>query len=370
MKNHLFIALLCFTIIPVTGQNLDHLMTRHFISCQDIEYNSSFLIPSYYRRAETDSLKYILDYWENRCGYNELIFQTRTLLDIKEKKFNEENIDKTWIYRLMDISRNRRPYPYSPYNWRYYQSNYTNGLFQEFLDSLSTDLEKENLSETENFLVSFYAGNSKLGDLKDKYPGSKLNDYYSQFVDSVLRLPEFTLAIYTGAFFPTQSAATLGNHGLLGFGIGGIFYKNSIDLLLDFKFGPPKEQYHFLYHDSLISSDIYTGMYVGLEYGRTILIKEKSEYYISGGVGSERITAVYRDEEKDRDPKFLWSSAYSLGVGYRYRYDYKNSISLQFRYQYLDYNNPSGTRLKGGSYTLRLLWILSSNHMRNLIQGL
>ena len=256
MKTHIFFALLCFITVTANSQNLDHLMTRRYVSCQDIEYNSSFLVPGYFQKGEIDSLNYVLDYWQKRCGYNSLIFQTRTLLDIQQRKFNEASIDRSWIYQLMDISVNQRPYEASRYSWRF---NYTNSLYYGFIDSLARDLDKNDLSESERFLVRLYSGNANMSDLKDKYPGSKINVYYSQFVDSISRLPEFTMSLYTGGFFPAKSGATLGNHGLIGFGFGGIFYKNSIDLLLDFKFGPPKEPYNVLYNDSIITSDKYTG---------------------------------------------------------------------------------------------------------------
>lgn len=369
MKRIISIAILFGLIQTIYAQDLDHLMTKRSLNCMDIEYNCSFLIPDYYNRGLIDSLNQTLVYWENRCGENYLLFQIKTLINIKQGLFNDKNVDKAFFdklvaYRMWNIYYDS----YSISNWGYSSNDIRNGLY-DLLDTLTLELEKSsNLTATEGFLINMYLGKSKLYELKsEKYSNIILSNYYTGYVDSILRIPEFTISIYSGVFIPTQSASTLGSHGIIGFGLGGIFYKNSIDLLLDFKFGAPKESYEVLYKDSIITSDVYTGMYVGFEYGRTIYMKNKSEYYLTGGAGGERITAVYRDDKIDKDPKFLWSPNYSIGLGYRYRYDYKNILSIQFRYQYLDFDNPSGSKLNGNSYTIRIMWVLSSNSKRKLI---
>lgn len=372
MKKILSIAILFGLVQTVNSQNMDSLMTKRYLSCLDIEYNCSFLIPDFYNRGIMDSLNFTIAYWEKKCGENSLLFQTKTLIDIKEGLFNDKDINKTFfdklvIYRKNDIYNS----PYSTSHRGYFLYNINSELY-DFLDTLSIELVKtSNLTATEDFLVNMYLDKSKLYELKSKkYSNTILSNYYTEYVDSILRIPEFTFSFYTGIFIPTQSASILGTKGIIGFGLGGIFYKNSIDFLLDFKFGSPKQSYEVLYQDSVITTDTYTGMYVGIEYGRALFMRNKSEYYLSGGVGGERITAVYRDDAIDQNPKFLWSPDFSIGLGYRYRYNYKNILSIQFRYQYLDFNNPSGSKLTGNTYTIRIIWKVSSNAMRKIMPNL
>ncbi|MCU4164118.1 hypothetical protein [Carboxylicivirga caseinilyticus] len=355
------------------AQDLDHLMTRRYISCPDIEYNCSFLIPDYYQRGLNDSLNYVLEYWENRCGISDLLYQTKTLVNIKNRTFNEKDINDDLFTKLVAYRKRKvNNIFYSGMYSRYYPSDYTNGLYNSFLESLSNDiLNQTNLTLEEKFITDLYSNKTKLSDLAtDKYAGNRFKNQYEQFVDSIKHLPEFTFTIYSGFFITNQSVNTIGNNGIIGFGFGGIFNKNSIDMLLDFKFGGPKKEYDVLYKNSVITTNEYTGMYVGLEYGRTLLSYNNSEYYLSGGLGGERITAIARDDENDIDPKFLWSPNYSVGMGYRYRYNYKNYLSFQFRYQHLDFDNPSGTKLEGNTFTLRVLWIISSNGMKSLLPKL
>ncbi len=188
-------------------------MTKRYLSCLDIEYNCSFLIPDYYNRGIIDSLNYTLVYWENRCGENDLLFQTKTLINIKQGLFNDKNVDKALFDKLV-VQRKSNIY-YSPYTisyWGYSSNNRKNGL-HDFLDTLSVELEKtSNLTVTEDFLINMYLGKSKLYELKsEKYANTKLSNYYTEFVDSILRIPEFTLSIYSGIFIPTQSASILGS---------------------------------------------------------------------------------------------------------------------------------------------------------------
>ncbi len=373
MKAILTIFSIIILIQTTKSQDLDHLMTRKYINCADIEYNCSFLIPDYYKRGLNDSLNYVLDYWENRCGINDLLYQTKILVDIKNGTFNKNQINNDLFKHLVEYRKRRvNNLKYSGTNWRFYSRDYTNGLYNKFLDSLSTEiLNQKNLTEEEEFVTKLYSNKAKLSELDtDDNSNNLFKNQYKSFVDSVKYLPEFTVTFYSGLFIPNQSANILGNNGIFGFGFGGIFNKNSIDLLLDFKFGGPKKGYKVLYKDSLITTNEYVGMYVGFEYGRTLLSINNSEYYLSGGLGGERITAVARDDENDIEPKSLWSPNYSVGLGYRYRYNYKNYASFQFRYQYLDFDNPSGTKLKGNCFTLRILWIISTNTKKSLLQKL
>lgn len=373
MKRFLIITLL-FSLGQISiAQDLDQLMTKRYISCADVEYNCSFLIPDYYREGKTDSLDMVLDYWSKKCGENNVLFQTKTLLEIENGTFDDKDInrklfDKLVVYRRTNLYR----LPGAKYYWSSYPYSYTGIEYLFFLDSLANEIQNtSNLTTTEDFVIGIFNGDKRLYDLEtEKYAGTFLSHQYRRFADSIMRIPEFTFTFYSGIFIPTQSAGTLGPHGIIGFGLGGNFYKNSIDLMLDFKFGAPSNSYEVLYNDSVISSDVYTGMYVGLEYGRTVLIKNKSEYYVSAGAGGERITAVYRDDAINQEPKFLWSPIYSVGLGYRYRYNYQSSLSLQFRYQYLDFDNPSGTQLEGNAFTIRILWTWYSNGMRKILPKL
>src|SRR5689334_12534753 len=83
-----------FVLIPslsfAQDVNLDHLMNRWVISCDDIFYNAQDLVSKYHSNGNSDSIRMVLNYWQKRCGLDEKSTRLETLLNIDEKKFSEE----------------------------------------------------------------------------------------------------------------------------------------------------------------------------------------------------------------------------------------------------------------------------------------
>ncbi len=360
--------------VNVYSQNLDSLMTRKYISCQDIYLNSSYLVTDYYAKDKTDSLSLVLDYIENRCGKDKLINKYRFLTEIKSGNFNSSLINKSFFNELVMISKMRHYYYFPGYSYYHYQIDEDPYLMfhqsmNDITDTIANSiLENNKTTATENFIVNFYNDNTSLNELKTNTNiDSTLRNYYTDFSDSIKRIPQISAKVYTGIFLPNESAKVLGSHLIFGFGFGTVFYKNTIDIQLEGKFGLDVNDYTVMYNDTITSTDKSSIASFGIEYGRTVFIKDKSEYYLSAGLGAQILTAIASDEEINKKSKTLWSPEITFGVGYRYRYNYSNFLSLQLLWEYVNFSNPDATQLKGNCINIRLSWNFTSNQTNKLL---
>ena len=101
-KNILAIILMSIALCGFSQVNLDHLMIKRAPNCEDIAYNSTYLIINYVEKQDIDSAKLVLNYWQSNCGNNEAIIRTKILFAIKEKSFNETIYDSTIIGYILD----------------------------------------------------------------------------------------------------------------------------------------------------------------------------------------------------------------------------------------------------------------------------
>ncbi len=93
MKHIFKILTILFFTSNVYGQidGIENLMTRRYLSCQDIGYNAQFLIPEFYKKDSKDTLNAIIDYWEKHCGLTEEIIRCKILLAIDNTPRNSDH---------------------------------------------------------------------------------------------------------------------------------------------------------------------------------------------------------------------------------------------------------------------------------------
>ena len=82
MKRFIFSIVFVAFGLSLYGQKIDPeaLMTKRIITCPDILYNASYLIPGYYEKGSIDTLNSVLDFWEQNCGITEPITRCRILI--------------------------------------------------------------------------------------------------------------------------------------------------------------------------------------------------------------------------------------------------------------------------------------------------
>jgi len=349
--------------------NLDNLMTRKYISCEDVRYNCSFLIPDYYQKGKLDSVNLLLDYLEKRCGGIEEIRITRLLFSIQNGTFNEKQINATTFYELMSYNRLKmntsqfERYGMGFYDWG--SSDYLDAFYRNFTLKLANSLKDKQLTPTEQFFVNFYADSSavKIGKLlnSNDYAGTLIQQRYKSYKDSVKRIPAGHLGFYTGCYIPLGNNQILGNKLLLGFRFGSKFYKNYLNFCLNAKIGKAKDEYFVMHENQLTKTDVASGAYIGAEYERVLFASKKTAFLCALGFGGENTTAIQADTDADIKSKILWTTNFNGGLGIKHYYGFDRYIGLSASYNYLNLNNKGGTDLSGNALSIRLAYGFSSN---------
>jgi len=105
-----------------------------------------------------------------------------------------------------------------------------------------------------------------------------------------------------------------------------------------------------MYKDSLVATDTCAELYIGAEYYRALFRTNKTELYCAFGIGGERISSIYNNDNKNIVGKHLWSPNISGGLGFKYYYDYMHYFGLQADYIYLNFKNTGGTDITGNAF--------------------
>jgi hypothetical protein len=203
----ILMAISLFAPIYLTAQtsDLDKLMTRRQVDCQDIAYNCWFLIPEYYQKARLDSVQILMNYWENKCSMDEELSQAKFLISVINHTFDDKKLDIN-IFReillrntLNDYLRARKSHYYSTFSYQ------KDKAFGNFIDFLGNKALSQNLTKTEAFLVKSYLDTlpTQLIELENKsYDNTKIQNLYYQYKEGILKKSDTHLGFYTGYFSP------------------------------------------------------------------------------------------------------------------------------------------------------------------------
>lgn len=350
------------------AQSFDEIISENtYIDCKDVSFNASSIVQDLYFSNQKDKLYKFLDYWETKCGNREPITRLRTILDIDDNRFNSSSISESTLEDLMFY---RRLINGNDYGNNFYAIK---NDYHQSIDSLDSLIQKiasnsTSFSQDGQLILDFYSSEfPNFSGIKNAPKTSKLNSLYESYYDKTIRMWEWHYAIMTGISSHYGNISLFGTRPNFGMAFGVKKMKHNIDLVLDFRAGPSKEEYTFMYMGDLTTSDTWTGMYVGAEYTFDFFNSGKLNIGISPGLGYDRITAVNSEEDDDIDPKFLSSFNRNIGLVFKYRYGQKGGyLGLHFRYNWADYGNPGGTQLDGNYLNIRLTWGNIFNGLRHM----
>jgi hypothetical protein len=367
----LFSLLLLLTCLTSTAQvvNLDHLMTRRPVDCTDIVYNSKILAPHYYFTGKDDSIKLILDYWEQRCGISEETQRARTLLFLKEYKSigkNEHLLDYMLQYKAHVRSRNqtRILYPDS-----------IGDEYDNFTTTIASEAQTNFDSMSIEYLVcEFYKNNFSpfLNALKQgQFSGTFLQQSFAEMRNRLEQSNSSHVALVLEYWIPFENLKTLGNHPGIGLQFGFKFNKLSLDMAMIGRFVDSKNYYSVFDHDSMYHTNSYSGAYLGLDAGYTVIKKKQSEFNILGGISRDEFLVVDENKKTGQEKIHVGSLNLNAGLGYRYYYSpLRRYIGIQGKFNVLNYNTKGGTDLSGNAITVRLVAGINTNFYRDHIYTL
>ena len=348
-----------FAIIIITtsayGQidSIENIMTKRKLTCSDIYFNATYLIPHFYNKGAIDSAQAVIHYWEKECGQYELSIRCKILLAIRNHSFSEDLYDSTIINALLF----------------YKQSRLTNELYEYYKSDLDTFtvekskqlLSNKDLTEVEKFFLRFYSNDfeNTFGMLQgENFNGTKIQQYYLKEIKQNKNYVSIHGDILMGAWIPLGNLQTVGSHPYLGFRLGIKYRRLYTDLAFGFKFIKSPNTYQVYKNDSLYNTDYFIGGYFALDLGYELFSVKNSHFDLIGGVGYDGFTALevdYPDTDDDLT-KSINSLNLNIGVAYKYYMNPYNYFGVEGKYNFVDYKNPKGTDLTGDVITINLIY--------------
>ncbi len=364
MKSLILVIVLMFVpAAALIGQEenpLDRLMTRHAVTCGDVFFNSTMLIPRFYLKNDLDSLRMVLKYWDDHCGPNEWAARTRILLAINDSTFRESLYD----HRIIGFMVN--------YYWRA-RALRENILFnnrqiadqeRDYLEFTSMLARKAvrtpGLGPVEYAFARYYSGvDTSLTSIMHD-PGlrsSVLHQYFDTYLLDVLDENEYDLTLYSSAWIPLGNNAVLGVHPELGFQLGIKYSGWLADISLALRFGQAKQEYLVNYKGNIVSTKHFLGGFIGIDGGRELWRNSRHEVDALFGFGYDGFDAI-QNGNNSSDNRSINSLNINGGIGYRYYLSPHGSdfVGFAVRYNVVHYATDGGTDLSGNTITLRFTY--------------
>ena len=346
------------------AQSLDEMLSqRPAVDCSDIAFNSSRYYVKYMMEGNLDSVRIILDYWEDKCGVREPIYRARVLMELQQGTFDDIYFSDSPFWYIINYD-NRMAMMRTGNYFHYDNDKALYGYlrpgdeFDEYTMWLGGEMMKKyEPGSAEYLMAEFYSKAGTADELMDKlqteeYSSTALGGEYRNLVDGILGEGEMHAAIVTGAWVPSGDLAELGVHPELGFSFGYKKKRMNYDLFLIMKFGKPKNPYLAKRNGEWEMTDHFFGGYIGFEAGYDVIQRRRHELQLSGGVAFDGFDVL--EENKDYDLKGVSANALNLnvGVGYRFYTGPNFYIGLRARYNVVDYSSSGKIKLSGNVITV------------------
>lgn len=357
-----FTLFFCLVLSLAQGQDFDDIISKNrFVDCQDVSFNALSIIKDFNDNNQTQKIYEFLNYWESKCGASEITNRLKTILDIKYGRFDSFTMNSSTIEDMANYKGNLKfvrdstslineipEFSYIRQDLKLMSS--LNSLTQYIAQSSSAG------SQDNQYILNFYADpNPSFSAIKTAPNSSKLKFLHANAYEEARKMWQWHYAFVGGVVNYQGDLSIFGTRPFIGMALGAKRLRHNLDMVVDFRLGPSKEEYSFVYQGDLITDDSWNAFYVGAEYTYDFINTNKIDLGVSGGIGYESITAIQGDEDTDEDGKFLESFNTNAGLVFKYKYGKRGGYAgLQLRYNWADYSNRGGTPLQGNYLNLRL----------------
>ena len=381
----LFSVLICvfFAVTVFAQRNIESELLSQSPNCENVAYNSSRLIDRYFNSRNYDSINVVCNKWEEFCGVTEPVFRLKVLLQIQNKVFSEEWMERdyllNYIFLYLDrldyakesnskliYERYKIPFGYIPLNSPF------DDLTVMWANSM---LESSTLQPIEKAFCLLYSNQSdafwKL--LKSQeIAGTKLHAVYQEQTRKANRMGEANIGFMSGVMIPSGNLLEyIGVKPQFGLQFGYKVNKVQYDLSILIRSGNSRKEYQIIYEGVPKITDHYLGGYVGLDLAYELSRKKRSEFDLVGGIAYDGFDVVEGDTEKDIKSKSLNSLNLNFGLGYRFCGKKFNYLGIQTKYNFVNYKNDGGTDFGGNYISIILTANLFGNIQKNqLIENL
>lgn len=387
----IIIALFDGMISNADAQQIDAgaLIRKHSLTCAEIAYSVSELIPNFHRENKKDTINSLLKYWQERCGITEPMMRYSVLQQIQSRAFNDKGLPGRMPDYLADYkdAATTEDESYASFffdfdAWEYHELH---PEFNEFTFSLATSIKNlPDLSPVDRYFIYFYShdfeaakelftGGFLVGTQLDSilkseatrhqveiYKGDKVKEdiQVSKEVGLINEAQEaqsqkgFHAGLSFGTWIPTGNLNQLGTHPQFGIIAGG----NSLNLLLGIhlKLGFLHTPYPYR---AKIGGEIYDTrnflqVYAGAHAGIDLLNNPQHALYLTGGLGYDGIDPRNHHEREEEIPGMI--NTFNLNTGIRYQRVLEESkyFTVIVRYNIVRYRNKGGTDLSGNVVTI------------------
>ena len=165
--------------------------------------------------------------------------------------------------------------------------------------------------------------------------------------------PFFNINLATGGLFINK---TFGIHPLLSFSFDILKHKNIYKFVYEARYGHSKNHYQILDNDTLKSTNVFNGQYVGFEYERMLYWHPYSELYGNIGIGYDWIKIQKGNAIQNKHT--IGGIGLNLGIRYCFYIHKKHGPDFGIFYHFADFNNKSGTKLNNNSVGIRISYDL------------
>lgn len=341
------------------AQSFDEFIFRNrYITCMDVTYNAAGIIAALSQAQRYDSLYSFLAYWENKCGKVEPVYRLRLILDIKAGRFNPDQVNREMLGYMMEY-RNVVDDQFS----LFYRGREPYVDYQQSISNINLEIKR--LAQSVSFsgstdealIVQFYS--SEKADFKavknTPVGESNLRRVYDEYKAETERIAEGHLALIVGHYKPYGKIGLFGSHPSIGMVYGFRKMQHAVDLVLDFRIGPSKENYTIYYRGQFITDNTWTGVFAGVEYTYDFIRHKKLRVGLSPGVAYEGITALTTDNDYGEDSKILPSLNINGGLVVKQQLKRNGYLGLHVRYNHVDHKNVGGTELNGNYLNVRFI---------------
>jgi hypothetical protein len=377
MKKVLFLIVLLATMSTFAQNNIDKELLSQTPNCENVAFNSSRLIEHYFGKKEYDSIKVVLNRWEEFCGTTEPLFRLKVLEQIQSKTFSEEWMDSKYlmdfVFLYLDRVANSKD-PNCKLIYERYKITFGYISFKSPLDDLTVIwanslLENKDLQPLGRAFCLLYTNqtDSFWQVLKDQQiPGTKLQAVYNEHTLKTKKLSELNFGLMTGVMLPFGNLSTVvGVKPEFGIQFGMKKNRLQYDMTILIRSGETRQEYVVIYQGAPKMTNYYFGGYMGLDVAYELWKEKRHELDFLTGIAYDGFDAVEGDTNNNVKGKSINSLNLNLGLGFRFLGKKLNYWGFQAKYNFVNYDNNGGTDIRGNYISLILTANLFGNVQKN-----
>ncbi len=358
--------------------DIEAVIEKHSIGCSDIAFSASTLIPGYHRSGQSDSLRTLLQYWEEQCGITEPMMRFAILWQIQTREFSDEWLP-AMLHAYLDDYRDAAlaedeslaNFYFDFDAWAYFALH---PAYNDYTRALALELQTlPDITALEIFFSLYYAHDFEeaMELLKSGMLSGTSIDSLFLLRESELQaikdtekldrqqqgsLPGFHVGFSFGTWMPTDKLKQLGNHPQIGVLAGRNTENALFQLQVNLGFLEAPQTYISEIGGTLYETTDFLQVYAGVNTGFDMLSNPRHSLYITGGFGYDGIDPRNNAEREEGVTGMIHALNINAGITYHRIFEGNRFFSIIVKHNFVDYRNNGGTDLSGNVISVGLAY--------------